>query len=131
MDYTNFVKSYYNYVTKQLRLFENYYGDLVSTNESLDIPREYLVLNNEPTYNTFLPIFSIVVNAPGKCFENFLEYYATLQPDLGDVYLGRQGLRALYSLMNSKNITEDEQYEFITTFIDAAIEVAKQLNILR
>lgn len=129
MDYSSFVKNCYSYIMKKLNEFDSYNGSRAIVNYLPNTPKEYVILN-ENLNNTFLPSVILVANTPSNIIEDFLDFYATTQPDLSSVYLGRNGLRKLFSLMLENKIDEDKQFDFITSYFDISIEVLKKEGIL-
>ena len=129
MDYSSFVKSYYAYLINQLRKLNTYNGSMAMINKPLGIPEEFIAPNNNPN-NFFVPSLIVTLNAPANYIEDFLEYYCQVQPDLSVLYLGKKGLRDLYSLMLNKKIPEGEENDFISLMVDFIIEGLKRERIL-
>lgn len=130
MDYPKFVKQYYTYIWKKLNECQEYFGSFAMLNYVPQIPKEFLVMRDNDD-NTFLPTFYLTADAPSKYIEEFLDFYAHSQPDLGIIYLGKQGLQDFYKTALENGISEDNQYDFITLVVDLNIEALKHESILR
>ena len=130
MDYTNFVKNYYRQALTQLKNFRSYNGSIVNVNRRLDIDSNFL--HKEQNNSLFLPQFELNINAPTKCFIDFMNYYAEMFPYLGIVLANEERIKGLYkNLVDTQSLDDDEKsLEYINMVIGVGVTTLEQMGIL-
>lgn len=130
MDYTNFVKIYYKNLIAKLDKFSKYNGSYANLNYGIELDNEnYYAVDRH--FIDILPNYDIVITAPLKCFEEFLEYYANLYPELRILFLGNEIVK-FYELALSKGIinSEEKTVQFIDLMIDSSLELLKSSGVI-
>lgn len=107
MDYSNFVKNFYRYATNELKKREKYYGRIVNINKPLEVPSEFLHVEENPSL--FMPQETVNIDAPTKYFIDFMDYYVQLMPDLGIVFASKKRINDLYNTASKMGILEDDE----------------------
>lgn len=107
MDYSNFVKNFYRYATNELKKREKYYGRIVNINKPLEVPSEFLHVEENPSL--FMPQETVNIDAPTKYFIDFMDYYVQLMPDLGIVFASKKRINDLYNTASEMGILEDDE----------------------
>ena len=93
MDYSNFVKNFYRYATNELKKREKYYGRIVNVNKPLEVPSDFLHVEENPSL--FMLQETVNIDAPTKYFIDFMDYYVQLMPDLGIVFASKKRINDL------------------------------------
>lgn len=107
MDYSNFVKNFYRYATNELKKREKYYGRIVNVNKPLEVPSDFLHVEENPSL--FMPQETVNIDAPTKYFIDFMDYYVQLMPDLGIVFASKKRINDLYNTASEMGILEDDE----------------------
>ena len=107
MDYSNFVKNFYRYATNELKKREKYYGRIVNINKPLEVPSDFLHVEENPSL--FMPQETVNIDAPTKYFIDFMDYYVQLMPDLGIVFASKKRINDLYNTASEMGILEDDE----------------------
>ena len=119
MDYSSFVRSFYRYAFTKLKEYKNYYGKIVQVSKGLDIPDEFLFV--EENESLFLPQQSVNINAPTKYFNAFMDYIVEMMPDLGVVLANDKRIGDLYNNVLEMNILEDN--DKVSQYIELVVGV--------
>lgn len=122
MGYEEFVKRYYKGLMAGLMSFKRYNGRLANTNSKMDVPFSYLRDSDENAPD-FFPSIVLKDEAPLKCFEEFVEYYGKVMPDLAIVFLTKDKLSSLY--IASKN-----RDGFIEVYLEGAFLILSETKVL-
>lgn len=131
MDYTNFVKNYYRILMQKLKLnkFKRYFGTTLMTNKGF-IPEKGNFIQAKPALS-ILPEYQLLLEAPLSEFEGFLDYYSMIYPELKTLFLGRDGLFAIYKMMLDANMQGKQPYDFIELLIDVNLDSLRESGILK
>ena len=130
MDYTNFVKNYYRQALTQLKNFRSYNGRIVNVNRELGIDSNFL--HKEENNSLFLPQFELNINAPTKCFIDFMNYYMEMFPYLCLVFANEKRIKGLYNnLVDTQSLEDDEKsLEYINMVISVGVATLEKMGIL-
>lgn len=130
MDYSNFIKTFFRCAINELKNRENYYGRIVNINKPLEIPSEFMHV--EESKSLFLPQETVNIDAPTKYFVEFMDYYVQLMPDLNVVLADKQRINDLYNAVSEMGILEDTEktLSYINLVVGAGIKSLEGLGIL-
>ena len=126
MDYTSFLRHYYASLIDKLNKYSSYTGETTILNYYIPVAKENLFSNKKANFDG-IPDMLLNINSPYQDFENYLEYYGKVMPDLSLLFCDKSVLREIY---NTIVASSENAESCVDTYIDICISVLKEKGVV-